>query len=197
MPSQYEGISIALLEAMAAGVVPVVAKVGGQEEIVSPDAGMLIPHGGNELQEYLDAIRSLLSNSAELHQMSKQCKAIAASKLSWQGMIEKFMGLLDEAHQLRVDLPRYPISPNFGKELASLSLEYKRFSEAVDWLWSTNAHSATAGAALLTETARAWAIAKIVVFFSRTWFGRMIIRSRFLKTIGKRLVKRMANPSAI
>jgi glycosyltransferase involved in cell wall biosynthesis/uncharacterized coiled-coil protein SlyX len=125
MPSQYEGISIALLEAMAAGVVPVVAKVGGQEEIVSPDAGMLIPHGGNELQEYLDAIRRLVSNSEELHQMSNQCKALAASKLSWQGMIENFLGLLDEAHQLRVDLPRYPISPNFGKELASLSIECK------------------------------------------------------------------------
>jgi glycosyltransferase involved in cell wall biosynthesis len=51
MPSQYEGISVALLEAMAAGVVPAVAKVGGQEEIVSPDAGALIPHGANELQE--------------------------------------------------------------------------------------------------------------------------------------------------
>ena len=42
MPSKYEGISIALLEAMAAGVVPVVAKVGGQEEIVDPGAGVLI-----------------------------------------------------------------------------------------------------------------------------------------------------------
>ena len=72
MPSQYEGISIALLEAMAAGVVPVVAEVGGQKEIVSPDAGVLIPHGVNELQEYADAIRRLLSNPAELQQMSKQ-----------------------------------------------------------------------------------------------------------------------------
>ncbi len=180
MPSQYEGISIALLEAMAAGVVPVVAKVGGQEEIVSPDAGVLIPHGSNELQEYLDAIRRLLSNSAELHQMSKQCKALAASKLSWQGMIDNFLALLDEAHQLRVDHPRYPISPNFGRELASLSLECKRLGEAVDWIWNTNPHSATA------ETCyRAWAIAKIVVFLSQTWFGRMIIRNRFLKTIGK------------
>ncbi|MFZ1545574.1 MAG: glycosyltransferase, partial [Candidatus Nitrotoga sp.] len=108
LPSQYEGISIALLEAMAAGVVPVVANVGGQEEIVSPDAGLLIPHGINELQEYLDAIRRLLSNSAELQQMSKQCKALAASKLSWEGMIGNFLGLLEEAHQLRVDHPRYP-----------------------------------------------------------------------------------------
>ena len=81
MPSQYEGISIALLESMAAGVVPIVAKVGGHDEIVTPDAGMLIPHGDNELQEYVDVIRRLLSNSAELKQMSKHCKAIAASEI--------------------------------------------------------------------------------------------------------------------
>jgi glycosyltransferase involved in cell wall biosynthesis len=126
MPSQYEGISIALLEAMAAGVVPIVAKVGGQEEIVSPDAGVLIPHGGNELQEYLDAIRRLLSNPAELHQMSNCCKALAASKLSWQCMMDTFLAHLDEAHRLRVEHPRYPISPNFGRELASQLLECNR-----------------------------------------------------------------------
>jgi hypothetical protein len=137
MPSRYEGISIALLEAMAAGVVPIGAKIGGQEEIVSPDAGVLIPHGVNELQEYVDAIRRLLSNSAELQQMSKQSKTLAVSKLSWEGMIDNFLALLDEAHHLRVDHPRYPISPSFGRELASLSLECKRLGEAVDWTWNT------------------------------------------------------------
>jgi len=196
MPSQYEGISIALLEAMAAGVVPVVAKVGGQEEIVSPDAGVLIPHGVNELQEYLDAIRRLLSNSAELQQMSKQCKFLVASKLSWEGMIDNFLALLDEAHLLRVNHPRYPISPGFGRELASLSLECKRLGEAVDWLWNTKPHSATADAALLTTPAEAQAVVKFAILLSQTWLGRIIIRSQFLKAIGKRLLKRMANPSA-
>ena len=185
MPSQYEGISITLLEAMAAGVVPVVAKVGGQEEIVSPDVGMLIPHGANELQEYLGAIRRLLNNSAELQQMSKQCKVLAASKLSWEGMIDNFSGLLDEAHQLRVDHPRYPISPGFGRELASLSLEYQRLGEAVHWLWNSKPHSA-----------EGQAIVNAAIFLRYSWLGRMIFRSQFLKTIGKGLLKRMANPHA-
>lgn len=195
MPSQYEGISIALLEAMAAGVVPVVAKVGGQEEIVNPDVGVLIPHGVNELQEYLDALRRLLSNSAKLQQMSKQCKAFAASKLSWEGMIDNFLALLDEAHQLRVDDPRYPISPRFGQELASLSLECKRLGEVVDWLWNTKPHSATVDAALLTTSPEAQAAAKFAILLCQTWLGRIIIKNQFLKTIGKRLLKRMANPS--
>lgn len=195
MPSQYEGISIALLEAMAAGVVPVVAKVGGQEEIVSPDAGILIPHGANELQEYLDALQRLLSDSAELQQMSIQCRVLTASKLSWESMIENFQAIMEEAHQLRVDHPRYPISPSFGRELASLSLECKRLGEAVDWLWNAKPHSATADHAMLATSAEAQAITKFAILLSQTWLGRTIIRNRFLKTIGKRLLKRMANPS--
>ncbi len=166
MPSQYEGISIALLEAMAAGVVPVVAKVGGQDEIVSPDAGVLIPHGDNELQAYLDAIRRLLCNPAELQHMSNQCKAIAASKLSWDSMVDRFLALLDDAHQLRVDHPRYPISPNLGRELASLALEYQRLGEAL-------------------------AAPQSAVLSRHSWLGQMIIGSRLLRTIGARLPKKL------
>jgi hypothetical protein len=193
MPSEYEGISIALLEAMAAGVVPVVAKVGGQGEIVSSDAGMLIPHGVNELQEYLDALSCLLGNSAELQQMSKQCKAIAASKLSWGGMIDNFLTILDEAHQLRVDHPRYPISPNFGRELASLSLECKRLGEAVDWLSNTTLLSASTNAVLMTSSVETQAVAKFAILLSQTSFSRMIFRSQLLRIIGKKLLKRMAS----
>lgn len=131
MPFEYEGISIALLEAMAAGVVPVVAKVDGQDEILSQEAGMLIPHGHNELQAYLNAIERLLSDATVLLAMSKQCKAVAASKLSLQGMIDKFLSILDEAHYLRVAMPRNPISPGLGREFASLALECRRLGEVV------------------------------------------------------------------
>jgi len=181
MPSQYEGISIALLEAMAAGVVPVVAKVGGQEEIVSPAAGILISQGVNELQEYLMAIRRLLSSSVELQQLSKQCKALAASTLSWDGMIDNFATLLDEAHQLKVSQPRYPISPSFGREIASLSLECKRLGEA--------AHSSTAAAALLTTSAGEFILVRFAMLLSRTRLGRIVVQNRFLQNIGKRLLK--------
>jgi glycosyltransferase involved in cell wall biosynthesis len=195
MPSQYEGISIALLESMAAGVVPVVADVGGHDEIVIPDAGVLIPHGDNELREYVEAIGRLLSNSEALQQMSQRCGTLAAEKLSWEGMIDRFLSLLAEAHQLRIDRPRYPISPGFGRELASLSLECKRLGEAVDWLWRTQPHSAVADTELLTTAPEAQAVAKFAILLSRTWLGRMIIHNRFLKAIGKRLLKRLVNPS--
>ncbi|MCX5855301.1 MAG: glycosyltransferase [Deltaproteobacteria bacterium] len=191
MPSQYEGISIALLESMAAGVVPVVADVGGHDEIVTRDAGVLIPQGDNELREYLDAIRRLLSHSAKLQQMSKQGKALAALKLSWEGMIDNFLALLDEAHQLRIDHPRYPISQGFGRELATLSLECKRLGETADWLWNTKPPSSTADTALLTTPPEVQAVARFAILLSRTWLGRIVIHNRFLKAIGKKLLKRL------
>lgn len=178
MPSQYEGISIALIEAMAAGVVPVVAKVGGQEEIVSPDAGILIPHGANELQEYLNAFHRLLADSTELQQMSKQCKAIAGLKLSWGGMIDNFLAVLDEAHKLKIDQPRHPISPGFGRELVSLSLECNRLADIVNSLWNARHHSI---------------ITRFAIFLSQTWLGQIIIRNPFLKSTGKKLLKKITH----
>jgi glycosyltransferase involved in cell wall biosynthesis len=197
MPSQYEGISIALLEAMAAGVVPVVAKVGGQEEIVTPEVGMLIPHGGNELQAYLDAMRRLLASPAELQRLSKQCQALAASKFSWEGMVENFLTVLDEAHQLRVDHPRNPISPGFGRELVSLSLETKRLGEAVDWLWNRKPDAARVDTAVQTTYAEDHAVAKFAILLSQTWLGRIIVRSQFLQFLGKMLKKWLSKPNIV
>ncbi|MEO8729093.1 MAG: glycosyltransferase, partial [Rhodoferax sp.] len=125
MPSKYEGISIALLEAMAAGVVPVVARVGGQEEILTPDAGMLIQNGVAEIEEYVNALERLLSNSEDLEQMSIRCRSIATAKLSFADMINNFDALLDESHKLRIEHPRHSVSPNFGRELALQTLEYR------------------------------------------------------------------------
>lgn len=184
MPSQYEGISVALLEAMAAGVVPVVARVGGQEEIVTQDAGVLIPHGVNELQEYVSAISRLLSNFVKLQQMSNKCKTLAASKLSWDGMIDNFLSILDEAHRLRIDHPRYPIGKGFGRELASMALECKRLGEAADWLWNAKPNSPITGA---------HAVTKFAFHFSKTRFGRIMLQNSFLKAIGKKLLQKIAN----
>jgi glycosyltransferase involved in cell wall biosynthesis len=192
MPSQYEGISIALLEAMAAGVVPVVSKVGGQEEIVDPAAGVLVPHGSNELSEYLEAISKLLSDPAHLHAMSAQCKALATSKLSWEVMTHNFLAVVDEAHQLKLSHPRNPINPRFGLELAALSLENKRLADAVAWLWNTKPHVATDSTATQPTAAETQSIVKFAVLFSQTGFARKIVQSAFLRRCAKWLLRKMA-----
>lgn len=188
MPSQYEGISIALLEAMAAGVVPVVAKVGGQEEIVTQDAGMLIPHGDNELQQYLDALSRLISDPARRSLMSKQCKSHAASKFSWDGMIDIFQALLDEAHRLRVNNPRLSISPRLGQELASLSLEYIRLGEAVSW---PRYPEETQTMFNKSQSFMSMVAARLVILFTQTRLGRAITRIQWVRSIGRKVLIEM------
>lgn len=198
MPSKYEGISVALLEAIAAGVVPVVAKVGGQDEIVSADAGMLITHSETELQDYVAAICRLLSDSSALQQMSNQCKATAASKLSWVGMVDNFLAILDEAHQLRQHDPRNPLTPQFGRELAVQALECKRLGEAVDWLWNTkpqNSTTTTGGSEFQTSSLEAQAAARLAIALSHTWLGRKLIRNKFLQAVGRLFLRRFNKPS--
>lgn len=191
LPSRYEGISIALQESMAAGVVPVAARVGGQDEIVAPDAGILIPQGNDELREYVEALRRLTSDPAERRRMSKQCQAFAASRLSWEGMIGRFLALLDEAHELRVRNPRAPIGLGLGRELAALAVEYKRLGEAVDWLWNARSPSDAAGAAPVNGSPGTGVVVKFAVLFSRTRFGQLVVRSKFLKALAKKLLNRM------
>ena len=198
MPSKYEGISVALLEAIATGVVPVVAKVGGQDEIVSEDAGVLIPHGDTELHAYVDAICRLLSDSSALQQMSNQCKVIATSQLSWEAMTNNFLTILDEAHQLRVNSPRNPIMPQFGRELAAQALECKRLGEAVDWLWHTKPQNSTMtirGSELLTSSPEAQAAARLAIVLSHTWLGQKLIRNKFFQSIGRHFLRRFGKPN--
>jgi glycosyltransferase involved in cell wall biosynthesis len=198
MPSKYEGISVALLEAVAGGVVPVVAKVGGQDEIVGADAGVLIPHSENELQEYVKAIRCLLSDPSGLLQMSSQCKALATSQLSWEGMNDKFLEILDEAHQLRLNSPRNLVTSQVGRELATLALECKRLGEAVDWLWNSKSHntaSSTAEFELLSTSKETHAAARLAIVLSQTWLGRKLICNRLCQAVGRLVMRRFGKPS--
>ena len=197
-----------------------------EADIVSQEAGFLIPHGVNELQEYVDTLCRLLSNSAELQQMSKECRVLAEKKLLWDGMVDKLLAFMNEAHQLRVDYPRYPISPDFGRELAQvqylltghawLALQRepweKHLRAQVQYL-QANAQGLQAsmqdlqtGNEWLKSQCEAWekvarlheadaesrAVANIIIRLSKTLPGRIIIRNKFMKAIGKWLRKRMA-----
>ena len=189
MPSQYEGISIALLESLAAGVVPVVSRVGGQDEIVGSEAGFLIPHGSDELQAYVSALTQLMSDPGHLRAMSKQSKAISLSKLSWEGAIRNLQAIFDEAHQLRLSNPRPTIGLAMGRELATLALEYKRLGEAVDWLWRTKDVNAAPGASPapipINGLVRLWTVV------SSSRLGSAMLRSERLRALARWLLDKL------
>lgn len=192
MPSQYEGISIALLEAIAAGVVPVVAKVGGQSEIVSPEAGFLVPHGEAELGDYLAVLKRLLSEPQTRQQMADQCRAIAASRLSWDGMVSAFLRSVDKAHAKRLQQPRQAISIGFATELATAALETKRVSDALTWYWHHGASAGPVAARGQINVDDVQAVTRFAVAIAQTWPVRMLIRNKLAKKLAKWLVAKIS-----
>lgn len=64
LPSKMEGISLAIYEAMSAGLAIVAANVGGQAELVTEECGVLISRSTQEeeIQKYTDVLTTLLRN---------------------------------------------------------------------------------------------------------------------------------------
>jgi glycosyltransferase involved in cell wall biosynthesis len=72
--SDSEGLPVALLEAMAAGVAPVVTRVGAMPDAVGGgDAGLVVPRGGRaELTQALDALQRNPQRCATLGQAARE-----------------------------------------------------------------------------------------------------------------------------
>jgi glycosyltransferase involved in cell wall biosynthesis len=64
LPSDAEGLSNSMLEAMAAGLAPIVTAVGGANDLVGPDVGWLVSVGDRD--ELAAALDQALSDSSEL-----------------------------------------------------------------------------------------------------------------------------------
>jgi glycosyltransferase involved in cell wall biosynthesis len=181
IPSEYEGISVALLEAMAAGVVPVVARVGGQEEVVTEYEGYLIPQGEDEIQGYVVAIRQLIDDAEGLRAKSESCQALMASKFSLAKTIADFDGILTEAHEM-MSVRRCHFTLAMGRELAALALENRRLGEVLQRRWARDV--SVAGQ---VPGARASRVAGIVSVLHRSKAGRYLLESPLVKTVGRRI----------
>ena len=70
LPSHWEGISMALLEAMAAGVPVIATRVGGTPEVIRDhESGILVPPG--EPAALADALQQLLTDPDLRHRLSE------------------------------------------------------------------------------------------------------------------------------
>ncbi|MCK5255586.1 MAG: glycosyltransferase [Deltaproteobacteria bacterium] len=95
LPSLWEGLPNALLEAMAAGKPVVATKVGGIPEIVvHGETGMLIPPGDTDA--LTAAILDLLQNRLKAKDMGEAGRIRAGKRFSIYKMIEKTENLYQE-----------------------------------------------------------------------------------------------------
>jgi glycosyltransferase involved in cell wall biosynthesis len=120
LPTRFEGFPVALLEAMSAGLVPVVSDLpSGIPEVVNNDSGFRVPVG--DCQAFATAILQLAKNRDTLERMSKATRkqaerfdirdrALSYHNLfaDWQRFKRPWPGPLRLKHGSRLDQPWLP-----------------------------------------------------------------------------------------
>ncbi|MEB0224700.1 glycosyltransferase family 4 protein [Pseudomonas sp. 10S4] len=138
MPSEYEGISVALLEAMAAGVVPVVADVGGQDELVGEEMGYLVAHGEDEVSRYVGVLQAVAADVSMRERKAQACKRLIAAHYTSAATNRQWLEILDEAHRNRIASSHPPLALGLAKELATWALESRRVTTYLDQIYATH-----------------------------------------------------------
>lgn len=134
--SKYEGVSVATFEAMAMGLVPVVSRVGGQAELVTPECGHLVPLGEGELEEYVDALAALIGDGERRRAMGVAARERVARHFPLSSFGPRMSELFERARELSLVEPRQTIGAGLARELAAGAVEHTRVEEVTDLLWA-------------------------------------------------------------
>jgi glycosyltransferase involved in cell wall biosynthesis len=95
LPSLSEGMPLALLEAMAAGLPAVATRVGGVTEVVDDGkTGLLVP--AEDSGALAASIVNLLDNPLLAKELGEAARHVAASRFSLAGMVRAYEGIYSE-----------------------------------------------------------------------------------------------------
>lgn len=191
LPSEYEGISVALLEAMAQGVVPVTGAVGGQDEAVSPECGFLIPTDNQELVAYVDALTRLIHDTKLRHSMGATCRKRIADKFSLTATTTGFLTALDRARTLSLTHPRPSISHGLAQEVATMTVEYTRLNTVASLLWSQKTMASKVSAVPSKTALPIDGLLKLLNAIATTKLGGRLLRSYRLRKLGRWLLVKL------
>jgi glycosyltransferase involved in cell wall biosynthesis len=95
LPSHYEGLPVALLEAMAAGVVPVVSEIGSIGSVVEEGFNGFLIEPQNVAQ-IVEKLKSLLSDEADWQNLRNNARATVADKFNLKDYIERLENIYAE-----------------------------------------------------------------------------------------------------
>jgi len=94
LPSLEEGLGVVLLEALASGTPCVASRVGGIQEVLSPEVGILVePANVNELAQ---AIIDILSDRDRWMKLSRNARALAEERFSWEVIASRLVEIYKE-----------------------------------------------------------------------------------------------------
>lgn len=123
--SVHEGMSVAMLEAMAEGCVPVVTAVkSGAMDVIQPGRnGFTFPIG--DIDDAVNLITKLAREPATLKQLSMAARETIATQHAFSTHVDRFMALLDEVEQSE---------PRFGRNAATLQMDASGVTDPGDSL---------------------------------------------------------------
>ncbi len=93
LTSRWEGVSIAMLEAMAYGVVPIVFDVGDLRDFVTPETGYLLAEG--DIEGIAESILSLLKDKNKWRYLSENCRKIILATSSKKAVCYRWERILN------------------------------------------------------------------------------------------------------
>ncbi|MEJ1937896.1 glycosyltransferase family 4 protein, partial [Nostoc sp. NIES-2111] len=138
LPSAYEGISLAIYEAMSMQLPVVASDVGGQSELVTPDTGFLIPKGNSdkeEIQAYLEALIPLIKNDVLRDKVGFSARQRIIEFFSLEAMADRMESIFAEAIASHQAEPQIEINPDIAEEMLRLGLEYIHQEQVSSNLW--------------------------------------------------------------
>ena len=146
LPSRWEGIALSIYEAMACGLAVVGARVGGQAELVTPEAGVLVEPGPeeSEVEQYARLLKALLADPERRQARGRAARARVESGFPLERLGEALEALFREAGELHRRQPRPLPGPGLARACASAAVEYLRLFALAEDLWLERGRSGAA-----------------------------------------------------
>lgn len=139
LPSQWEGIALSVYESMAAGLCVVGADVGGQAELVTPEAGILIPRGlspEDQVRMYTEILTGLIVHPHRRRRLGENARRRISERFPIRAMGDRMVELFERAERLRDREPRVRLPRELAREMAMQGIEWVRTMELADHLWA-------------------------------------------------------------
>lgn len=131
LPSEIEGISLALFEAMGMESVPVISDVGGQRELVTKECGFVIPKQTDtraEMAEYVRVLKELIEKPSLRIQMGRSARNRVRENFSLETMLDVFVECLKAAAVQRPSRPQTQMDIELVRDLATAALDFERIN---------------------------------------------------------------------
>jgi glycosyltransferase involved in cell wall biosynthesis len=126
LPSEYEGISLVIYEAMAMQLPVVASDVGGQRELVIEGTGFLVEKGNGdemEIENYTKVLAPLIENPNLRKQIGKAARQRVVESFSLDLMCKNVEKVFEEAIKNRREKPPEKVNIQLAEELLILTSE--------------------------------------------------------------------------